>query len=180
MLVLKKIKLKEEQRVGKMKLTSKGRFAVTSLVDLALNSKGNNPVSLSEISSRQQISVTFLEQIFSSLKKRGIVRSIRGAQGGYLFAKEPNAIMLLDVIEAIDEDFKINKCNGVDFGCNRDGKKTKCLTHNLWKKLTNHIHFFLNSVSIEDVKQNQYNPTFQFQNNSSINDINFTGISNYD
>ena len=163
-----------------MKLTSKGRFAVTALVDLALNSKGNKPVSLSEISSRQQISVTFLEQIFSSLKKNGIVKSIRGAHGGYLFAKEPNLIMLLDVIDAIDEDFKINKCNGVDFGCNRDGKKTKCLTHNLWNKLTNHIHFFLNSVSIEDVKENKYSALFEFNNNLAVNEINFTGSSNYD
>ena len=163
-----------------MKLTSKGRFAVTSLVDLALYSNGNNPVSLSEISSRQQISVTFLEQIFSSLKTNGIVKSVRGPQGGYLFAKEPNLIMLIDVIEAIDEDLKINKCNGVDYGCNREGKKIKCLTHNLWNKLTNHIHYFLNSVSIDDVKKNQYSSTFEFQRKLSINEINYTGIPNYD
>ena len=179
-LVLEITKQRKNKRESKMKLTSKGRFAVTSLVDLALNSNGNNPVSLSEISGRQQISVTFLEQIFSSLKKKGIVRSVRGAQGGYLFAKKPNLIMLLDVIEAIDEDLKINKCNGVDFGCNRDGKKTKCLTHNLWNKLTNHIHFFLNSVSIEDVKKDQYSSIFEFHYNSPINDLNFTGSPNYD
>ena len=87
-----------------MKLTSKGRLAVTSLVDMAINSTGNRPISLSEISRRQNISINFLEQIFSSLKKKGIVKSIRGPLGGYIFAKDPSFIMIYDVINATDED----------------------------------------------------------------------------
>ena len=92
-----------------MKLTSKGRFAVMSLVDIAINSVGNKPVSLSEISSRQNISLPFLEQIFISLKKSGIVTSVRGPSGGYIFAKEPDIVKIYDVIKAIDEDLKIMK-----------------------------------------------------------------------
>ena len=150
-----------------MKLTSKGRFAVMSLVDIAINSVGNNPVSLSEISSRQNISLPFLEQIFISLKKSGIVKSVRGPSGGYTFAKSPDFIKIYDVIKAIDEDLKIMRCNGVDYGCVPNKKKTKCLTHNLWNKLSNHIFFFLSSISINDVRQNSYDSilSFKYKNN---------------
>ncbi len=142
-----------------MKLTSKGRIAVTSLVDIALNAGNGRPVSLSEISRRQNISLSFLEQIFLSLKRNGIVRSVRGPSGGYLFARSPNFIMIYDVILAINEELKITKCNGVDFGC-VSSKKSKCLTHNLWNNLTNHISFFLSSVSISDVAEDSYNQIF--------------------
>ena len=90
-----------------MKLTSKGRFAVTALVDLAINSEDNKPVCLSDIAKRQDISINFLEQIFFLLKKKGIVKSIRGASGGYLFDREPSVIMLSDVIDAVNEEIKI-------------------------------------------------------------------------
>ena len=150
-----------------MKLTSKGRFAVMSLVDIAINSVENKPVSLSEISSRQNISLPFLEQIFISLKKSGIVKSVRGPSGGYTFAKSPDFIKIYDVIKAIDEDLKIMRCNGVDYGCVPNKKKTKCLTHNLWNKLSNHIFFFLSSISINDVRQNSYDSilSFKYKNN---------------
>ena len=108
-----------------MKLTSKGRFAVMSLVDIAINSVANKPVSLSDISSRQNISLPFLEQIFISLKKSGIVKSVRGPSGGYTFAKNPDIIKIYDVIKAIDEDLKIMGCNGVDYGCIPNKRKTK-------------------------------------------------------
>tara|TARA_Y100001935_G_scaffold220610_1_gene194416 strand:- start:362 stop:841 length:480 start_codon:yes stop_codon:yes gene_type:complete len=150
-----------------MKLTSKGRFAVMSLVDIAINSVENKPVSLSEISSRQNISLSFLEQIFISLKKSGIVRSVRGPSGGYTFAKNPDFIKIYDVIKAIDEDLKIMKCNGVDFGCIPNKSKTKCLTHNLWNKLSNHIFFFLSSVSINDVRKNSYESIINFEQNNN-------------
>jgi len=150
-----------------MKLTLKGRFAVISLVDISINSVGNRPVSLSEISSRQNISLPFLEQIFISLKKSGIVKSVRGPSGGYTFAKNPDFIKIYDVIKAIDEDLKIMRCNGVDYGCVPNKKKTKCLTHNLWNKLSNHIFFFLSSISINDVRQNSYDSilSFKYKNN---------------
>ena len=152
-----------------MKLTSKGRFAVMSLVDIAINSVENKPVSLSEISLRQNISLPFLEQIFIALKKSGIVKSVRGPSGGYIFAKNPDFIKIYDVIKAIDEDLKIMRCNGVDYGCITNKRKTKCLTHNLWNKLSNHIFLFLSSVSINDVRKNSYESILNFdQNNSSV------------
>ena len=150
-----------------MKLTSKGRFAVMSLVDIAINSVGNKPVSLSEISSRQNISLPFLEQIFISLKKSGIVKSIRGPSGGYIFAKNPDFIKIYDVVKAIDEDLKIMRCNGVDYGCIPNKRKTKCLTHNLWNKLSNHIFIFLSSVSINDVRKNSYESILNLEQNTN-------------
>ena len=150
-----------------MKLTSKGRFAVMSLVDIAINSVANKPVSLSDISSRQNISLPFLEQIFISLKKSGIVKSVRGPSGGYIFAKKPDFIKVYDVIKAIDEDLKIMGCNGVDYGCIPNKRKTKCLTHNLWNKLSNHILIFLSSVSINDVRKNSYESILNFEQNTN-------------
>ena len=150
-----------------MKLTSKGRFAVMSLVDIAINSVGNKPVSLSEISSRQDISLPFLEQIFISLKKSGIVKSVRGPLGGYTFAKNPDFIKIYDVIKAIDEDLKIMRCNGIDYGCIPNKSKTKCLTHNLWNNLSNHIFFFISSISIDDVRKNSYESILHFEQNNN-------------
>ena len=137
-----------------------------SLVDIAVNSVGNKPVSLSEISSRQNISLPFLEQIFISLKKSGIVKSVRGPSGGYTFAKNPDFIKIYDVIKAIDEDLKIMGCNGVDYGCIPNKRKTKCLTHNLWNNLSNHILLFLSSVSINDVRKNSYEPILNFEHSN--------------
>ena len=150
-----------------MRLTSKGRFAVMSLVDIAINSVGNKPVSLSEISNRQNISLPFLEQIFISLKKSGIVKSIRGPSGGYTFAKNPDFIKIYDVIKAIDEDLKIMRCNGIDYGCIPTKRKTKCLTHNLWNKLSNHILFFLSSISINDVRKNSYESILNIEHHNN-------------
>tara|TARA_B100000686_G_C16779112_1_gene970562 strand:+ start:1162 stop:1638 length:477 start_codon:yes stop_codon:yes gene_type:complete len=147
-----------------MKLTAKGRSAVTALVDLAINSVEGKPVPLSEISKRQSLSVHFLEQIFLSLKNVGIVKSVRGSSGGYLFARETNEVMVFDVINAIDEKLKITGCNGIDFGCVAHKKKSKCLTHNLWNKLTHHISDFLNSVSIYDVMMNNFDVILSKQN----------------
>ncbi|MEE2695297.1 MAG: Rrf2 family transcriptional regulator [Pseudomonadota bacterium] len=137
-----------------MKITSKGRVAVTSLVDMAINCKNDEPIKLSDISKRQKISIDFLEQVFYLLKKKGIVKSSRGPLGGYMFAISPDLIMIADVIDAINEDMKITKCNG-DFGCNSaHNKNSKCLTHNLWNEFRKHILYFLESVSIEEVSIN--------------------------
>ena len=132
-----------------MKLTSKGRYAVMALMDLAkFNSR--NPVSLRDISLRQGISLDFLEQIFSKLKRNEIVQSIRGTQGGYILNKQPNEIKLANIFHAVDETVKTVKCKKESKkGCN--GKATKCITHNLWDELETHINNFFENKSLEDL-----------------------------
>ena len=132
-----------------MKLTSKGRYAVMALVDLA-RFDNINPVSLRDISLRQGISLDYLEQIFSKLKKNEIVKSIRGTQGGYVLNKNPNDIKLTNIFHAVDEKVKTVQCKKESKkGCN--GKSTKCLTHNLWDELENHINTFFEEKSLEDL-----------------------------
>ena len=124
-----------------MKLTSKGRYAVMALVDLA-RFNNINPVSLRDISLRQGISLDFLEQIFFKLKKNEIVKSIRGNQGGYVLNKNPDDIKLTNIFHAVDEKIKTVQCKkDSKRGCN--GKATKCVTHNLWDELEIHINTFL-------------------------------------
>ena len=132
-----------------MKLTSKGRYAVMALVDLAkFNSR--NPVSLRDISLRQGISLDFLEQIFSKLKRNEIVQSIRGTQGGYILNKQPNEIKLANIFHAVDETVKTVQCKKESKkGCN--GKASKCITHNLWDELETHINNFFENKSLEDL-----------------------------
>ena len=135
-----------------MKLTSKGRYAVMALVDLAkFNTR--NPVSLRDISLRQGISLDFLEQIFSKLKRNEIVQSIRGTQGGYILNKKPNEIKLANIFHAVDETVKTVQCKKESKkGCN--GKASKCITHNLWDELETHINNFFENKSLEDLLTN--------------------------
>ena len=136
-----------------MKLTSKGRYAVMALVDLA-RFDNINPVSLRDISLRQGISLDYLEQIFSKLKKNEIVKSIRGTQGGYVLNKNPNDIKLTNIFHAVDEMVKTVQCKKESKkGCN--GRATKCITHNLWDELENHINSFFEKKSLEDLIQNK-------------------------
>ena len=140
-----------------MKLSSKGKVAIISLVDMAIYSRNSCPVKLSEISKRQNISVNFLEQIFFSLKKNGIVYSTRGPSGGYTFAKRPDLVKLYDVINAIDEKLVISNSNDLKSKENHDKNDlTNFLTFNLWNEFNNHIYNFLNGISIEDVKSNNF------------------------
>ena len=135
-----------------MKLTSKGRYAVMALADLA---KFDNkiPVSLRDISLRQGISLLFLEQIFSKLKKNSIVKSIRGVNGGYILSKKPDEIKLNNIFHAVDEKVKTVQCKKESKkGCN--GKATKCVTHNLWDELETHINSFFEKKSLEDLLKN--------------------------
>ena len=133
----------------KMKLTSKGRYAVMALVDLA-RFDNINPVSLRDISLRQGISLDYLEQIFSKLKKNEIVKSIRGTQGGYVLNKNPNDIKLTNIFNAVDEKVKTVQCKKESKrGCN--GKATKCITHNLWDELETHINTFFENKSLKDL-----------------------------
>ena len=136
-----------------MKLTSKGRYAVMALADLA-RFNSINPVSLRDISLRQGISLNYLEQIFAKLRKKEIVQSIRGTQGGYVLNKEAKEIKLTNIFDAVDEKVKTVQCKKESKkGCN--GKSTKCLTHNLWDELENHINSFFDEKSLEDlVKDN--------------------------
>ena len=124
-----------------------------ALVDLA-RFDSINPVSLRDISLRQNISLDYLEQIFFKLKKNQIVKSIRGNQGGYVLSKHPNEIKLTNIFSAVDEKVKTVQCKRESKkGCN--GKSTKCLTHNLWDELENHINDFFEKKSLEDlVKEN--------------------------
>ena len=135
-----------------MKLTSKGRYAVMALVDLA-RFDNINPVSLRDISLRQGISLDYLEQIFSKLKKNEIVKSIRGTQGGYVLNKNPNDIKLTNIFHAVDEKVKTVQCKKESKkGCN--GKSTKCITHNLWDELEININTFFENKSLKDLLNN--------------------------
>ncbi len=135
-----------------MKLTSKGRYAVMALVDLA-RFDNINPVSLRDISLRQGISLDYLEQIFFKLKKNEIVKSIRGTQGGYVLNKNPNDIKLTNIFHAVDEKVKTVQCKKESKkGCN--GKATKCITHNLWDELEMHINTFFENKSLKDLLNN--------------------------
>ena len=135
-----------------MKLSSKGRYAVMALVDLA-RFDNINPVSLRDISLRQGISLDYLEQIFSKLKKNEIVKSIRGTQGGYVLNKNPNDIKLTNIFHAVDEKVKTVQCKKESKkGCN--GKATKCITHNLWDELEIHINTFFENKSLKDLLNN--------------------------
>ena len=135
-----------------MKLTSKGRYAVMALADLARFDNAN-PISLRDISLRQSISLNYLEQIFFKLKKNQIVKSVRGTQGGYVLNKKPNEIKLTNIFHAVDEKVKTVQCNkDSKKGCN--SKVAKCITHNLWDELENHINGFFEKKSLEDLLNN--------------------------
>ena len=136
-----------------MKLTTKGRYAVMAMADLA-KINNNQPTSLTEISLRQGISISFLEQIFSKLRKNEIVQSVRGIQGGYVLNKKAKEIKLTNIFDAVDEKIKTVQCKkDSKKGCN--GKSTKCITHNLWDELENHINSFFEKKSLEDLIKNQ-------------------------
>ena len=132
-----------------MKLTSKGRYAVMAMADLA-NNNANRPTSLTEISLRQGISISFLEQIFSKLKRNNLVKSSRGPFGGYFLTKLPEEIKILSIIQAVDEKVKTLGCKkDSKKGCN--GKSVKCITHNLWDNLELHINNFFEKNTLRDV-----------------------------
>ena len=132
-----------------MKLTSKGRYAVMALVDLA-RFDNINPVSLRDISLRQGISLDYLEQIFSKLKKNEIVKSIRGKKGGYTLNKTPDQIKISDILSAVEEKVKTIGCQKHSKkGCN--GKSAKCITHNLWDELETHINVFFQEKKLGDL-----------------------------
>ena len=132
-----------------MKLTSKGRYAVMAMADLAKNNV-ERPISITEISLRQGISVPFLEQIFLKLKKNNLVTSSRGPSGGYVLSRSPEEITLSSIIKAVDERVKTLGCKKESKkGCN--GKSIKCITHNLWDELETHINNFFEKNTLKDI-----------------------------
>ena len=132
-----------------MKLSTKGRYAVMAMADLANNADGK-PVSLAEVAERQEISLSYLEQLFGKLRKGGIVKSVRGPGGGYLLSRPADDMRVSDIIMAVDEPITATRCKpGSSAGCHSD--KSRCLTHDLWEELSNQIYLYLSTVSLGDV-----------------------------
>tara|TARA_B100000686_G_scaffold171429_1_gene178685 strand:- start:202 stop:639 length:438 start_codon:yes stop_codon:yes gene_type:complete len=132
-----------------MKLTQRGRYAVMAMADLAKN-KIEKPTSITEISLRQGISISFLEQIFLKLKKNNLVKSSRGPSGGYILSRSPEEITLSSIIQAVDESVKTLGCKKESKkGCN--GKSIKCITHNLWDDLEIYINNFFEKNTLKDI-----------------------------
>jgi len=134
-----------------MKLTSKGRYAVTAMLDVAIHA-ASGPVPLADISERQGISLSYLEQLFSRLRKSGLVHSIRGPGGGYRLGRCSAQIAVADVIRAVDESVNATKCGGK--GDCQSGKQ--CLTHSLWEGLSNRIEDFLKSISLSELVEQRH------------------------
>ena len=136
-----------------MKLSTKGRYAVMAMVDLARHSAGN-PVALADIAERQEISLSYLEQLFAKLRRGGLVKSVRGPGGGYLLGRGMAELRISDIILAVDEPIRATRCaHGSPTGCKSN--KGRCITHDLWEELGNQIHLYLRSVSIADVVENR-------------------------
>ncbi|MGE0830695.1 MAG: Rrf2 family transcriptional regulator [Hyphomonadaceae bacterium] len=133
-----------------MKLTSKGRYAVMAMADLALNGGAARAVPLQDIAERQQISLSYLEQLFARLRRAGLVTGMRGPGGGYRLARTAADMAVSEIILAVNEPIKATRCReGAGKGCM--GGQGRCIAHNLWEDLGNHIHGFLAAVSLEDV-----------------------------
>jgi Rrf2 family iron-sulfur cluster assembly transcriptional regulator len=133
-----------------MRLTTKGRFAVTAMIDLALRD-GTGPVTLAEISQRQKISLSYLEQLFGKLRRRQLVDSVRGPGGGYTLAKDPAQVSVAEIILAVDEPIDATQCGGKE-NCRDD---EKCITHDLWVRLNDHIFDYLRAITLKQLVEEQ-------------------------
>ena len=136
-----------------MRLSTKGRYAVMAMADLARRQgrgeEGERAVSLAEIAARQQISLSYLEQLFARLRRRGLVKSLRGPGGGYLLAGSADATSIADIVMAVDEPLRATRCSAKGKGCMLKGER--CLTHDLWEEMGRQIHGYLASVTLADV-----------------------------
>ena len=133
-----------------MRLSTKGRYAVMAMADLAQHEAANKPVSLADIAQRQEISLSYLEQLFAKLRRGGLVKSVRGPGGGYRLSRPASELRISDVIVAVDEPIAATRCKpGSAKGCT--GQGARCVTHDLWEELGRQIHVFLSSVSLADV-----------------------------
>ena len=133
-----------------MRLTTKGRFAVTAMIDVAMHN-GKGPVTLAAVSERQKISLSYLEQLFGKLRRHGLVDSVRGPGGGYNLARDATAVSVADIILAVDEPIDATQCGGKE-NCLDD---RRCMTHELWASLNTYIFSFLHSVSLEQLVRQQ-------------------------
>ena len=133
-----------------MRLTTKGRYAVTAMLDLAINAD-QGPVSLADISERQAISISYLEQLFARLRRNELVTSVRGPGGGYRLARPAREIFVASIIDAVDEQVDVTRCGGE--GTCQEGQM--CLTHYLWQDLSSQIHSFLAGISLGDLVRRQ-------------------------
>jgi Rrf2 family iron-sulfur cluster assembly transcriptional regulator len=133
-----------------MILTTKARYAVMAVIELSSN-QANIPLPLSVIAKNQNISLFYLEQIFSKLKKSQIVSSIKGPGGGYILNQKPEQISIANVIKAIGEPIKMTRCTSEKKACSPINSKTKCKTHHLWQGLENKIYDYLNSITLQDL-----------------------------
>jgi len=133
-----------------MRLSTKGRYAVMAMTDLAKQS-GNKAVSLADIASRQEISLSYLEQLFARLRRGGLVKSVRGPGGGYRLARHANETSVAEIVLAVDEPIRATRCagQGSPKGCMMGGER--CVTHALWAEMGRHIHSYLASVTLDDV-----------------------------
>ena len=132
-----------------MKLSTKGRYAVMAMADLAHQSNGR-PVALAEVAERQEISLSYLEQLFGRLRRGGLVSSVRGPGGGYMLARPAGQLRISDIVLAVDEPLQATRCTpGSPTGCH--SHKGRCLTHDLWEELGNQIYLFLSAVTLADV-----------------------------
>ena len=154
-----------------MRLSTKGRYAVMAMVDLATESHGT-PVVLADVADRQEVSLSYLEQLFGKLRRSGLVKSVRGPGGGYLLSRTCDEVRIADIIMAVDEPIKVTRCkHGSPEGCRSN--KSRCLTHDLWEGLGDQIQSYLSSVSLADIVHKRVlsrrkNGAFEGQVESSI------------
>ncbi|MBF0141019.1 MAG: Rrf2 family transcriptional regulator [Magnetococcales bacterium] len=135
-----------------MKLTTRGRYAVTAMLDISVHGQ-TRPTALADISSRQEISLSYLEQLFAKLRRKGLVRSVRGPGGGYVLAAPPTTISIADIIRAVDEPIQATSCSSPE-GCR---PSSRCITHHFWQRLGDHLNGYLESVSLERLQLETHN-----------------------
>ena len=153
-----------------MKLSTKGRYAVMAMVDLANStSDGGKPIPLADVATRQDISLSYLEQLLGKLRRNGLVKSVRGPGGGYLLSRSYEDIRISDIVTAVDEPLAATRCTpGSAEGCQKN--RGRCLTHDLWQELTNQINMYLNSVSLADVCEKRILGTSGLQSEQQVDE----------
>lgn len=153
-----------------MRLTTKGRFAVTAMIDVARN-QDNGPVTLASISERQEISLAYLEQLFSRLRRQNLVKSVRGPGGGYVLARDAVDVSVADIVFAVNEPLDTTRCGGKGDCQKGPAGNVQCITHNLWANLNEKIIDYLNSVSLQDLAdqhRNRYAKAASLKNNKIL------------